>query len=122
VDRKKDYMRRRGENISSFELDAAIMLHPKVAEAATHAVASEFSEDDVKACVVLKPGEQADAVEIIEHCVQNMPSFAVPRYIEFLDELPKNPVGRILKYKLRERGVTEQTWDREAVGYEVRRP
>lgn len=119
VDRKKDYMRRRGENISSFELDAVLMLHPAVAEVATHAVESEFSEDDVKACIVVKPGSTLEPAELMDHCIENVPSFAVPRYIEFFDELPKNPVGRILKYKLRELGVTPQTWDRVAAGYEV---
>ncbi|HLF41522.1 MAG TPA: AMP-binding protein [Acidimicrobiia bacterium] len=121
VDRKKDYLRRRGENISSFELEQAIMLHPKVAEVAVHAVASDVAEDDVKACVVLKPGETLDPVELMGHCVANIPYFAVPRYVEFMESMPKNPVGRVLKYELRERGVTPETWDREAAGYVVPR-
>jgi len=122
VDRKKDYIRRRGENISSFEVEHAILLHPAVADVAVHAVASEFSEDDVKACVVLHEGSALEPKELLDHCVANMPYFAVPRYIEFFDEIPKNPVGRVLKYQLRERGATPTTWDREAAGYRVGRP
>lgn len=119
VDRKKDAMRRRGENISSFEVERAVMIHPGVAECAAHAVASDFSEDDVMICVVLKPGVELTAQELMDHCVANMPYFAVPRYVEFFSELPKNPVGRVLKYELRRRGVTDGTWDREAAGYQV---
>ena len=114
VDRKKDCLRRRGENISSFELEQAIMLHPKVAEVAVHAVPSAVAEDDVKACVVVAPGAVLEPAELMDHCLANVPSFAVPRYIEFLDALPKNPVGRVLKYQLRERGITPQTWDKES--------
>ncbi|MGH9037142.1 MAG: AMP-binding protein [Acidimicrobiia bacterium] len=121
VDRKKDYLRRRGENISSFELEQAIRLHPAVAEVAVHAVPSEVAEDDVKACVVLGPDATLDPVQLMDHCVANIPYFAVPRYLEFLDSLPKNPVGRVLKYQLRERGVTPSTWDRDAAGYVVSR-
>jgi crotonobetaine/carnitine-CoA ligase len=121
VDRKKDYLRRRGENISSFELEQAIMLHPKVAEVAVHAVPSAVAEDDVKACIVLRPGAALDPVELMDHCVANIPYFAVPRYVEVFDALPKNPVGRVLKYQLRERGVTPSTWDRDQAGYVVPR-
>jgi carnitine-CoA ligase len=119
VDRKKDYLRRRGENISSFELEQAIMAHPKVAEVAVHAVASDLGEDEVKACVVAKAGEELDPVDLMDHCVANIPYFAVPRYLELMAALPKNPVGRVLKYELRARGVTDATWDRDAAGYIV---
>ncbi len=88
------------------------MTHPKVADVAVHAVASDIGEDEVKACIVLKPGEVVDFDEVIAHCVENMPYFAVPRYIEFLEELPRNPVGRVLKYTLRDRGITADTFDR----------
>jgi crotonobetaine/carnitine-CoA ligase len=121
VDRKKDYLRRRGENISSFEVEQAIVAHPAVGEAAVHAVASEFSEDDVKACVILKDGAELAPRELLDHCVRNIPFFALPRYLEILDDFPRNPVGRVLKYVLRERGVTASTWDREAEGYEIPR-
>lgn len=121
VDRKKDAMRRRGENISSFEVERAVMKHPAVAECAAHAVPSEVSEDDVKICVVLNEGAGLTHEEMMDHCVRNIPFFAVPRYIEIMDDLPRSPVGRILKYELRERGAGHGTWDREAAGYVVQR-
>jgi crotonobetaine/carnitine-CoA ligase len=121
LDRKKDYLRRRGENISSFEVEQAIQTHPAVAEAAVHAVSSAFAEDDVKACIVLQPGAEVSYEELMDHCVANIPYFAVPRYLELVDDLPRNPVGRVLKYKLREQGITEGTWDHEAAGYVVPR-
>jgi crotonobetaine/carnitine-CoA ligase len=119
LDRKKDYLRRRGENISSFEVEQALQTHPAIAEAACHAVASEFAEDDVKACVLLNEGMELTYKELMDHCVANIPYFAVPRYLEIMDDFPRNPVGRVLKYQLRDRGLTEQTWDAEAEGYEI---
>ncbi|MEW6473527.1 MAG: AMP-binding protein [Actinomycetota bacterium] len=121
VDRKKDYLRRRGENISSFEVERAVEQHPAIAEAAAIAVPSELTEDEVKICVVLKPGATLSPEALLEHCVGNMPYFAVPRYIEFLDELPHTPTQKVQKYKLREAGVTPSTWDREVAGYRVTR-
>lgn len=112
VDRKKDAMRRRGENISSFEVEQSVLKHPAVADVAAHAVPSEFGEDDVK--IVVVAGQPVTHEELYAHCVERMPKFAVPRYIELVDDLPRNAVGRVLKYVLRERGVTAQTWDREA--------
>jgi len=112
VDRKKDAMRRRGENISSFEVEQSVLKHPAVADVAAHAVPSEFGEDDVKICVVVSEPVTPEA--LLQHCQERMPRFAVPRYIELVDDLPRNAVGRVLKYVLRERGVTPQTWDREA--------
>jgi crotonobetaine/carnitine-CoA ligase len=114
VDRKKDAMRRRGENVSSVEVERAIMVREEIAEVAAHAVPSEFTEDDIKVCVVLKPGAMLTAEELLHHCETNMPSFAVPRYFEFLDELPKSPVGRVLKRDLHTKGVTAKTWDSQA--------
>jgi carnitine-CoA ligase len=112
VDRKKDAMRRRGENISSFEVEQSVLKHPAVADVAAHAVPSEFGEDDVKICVVAR--EPVTPEELLRHCRDRMPSYAIPRYIELVEDLPRNAVGRVLKYVLRERGVTAQTWDREA--------
>jgi crotonobetaine/carnitine-CoA ligase len=113
VDRKKDYLRRRGENISSFEVEVALMAHPDVAEAAVHAVRSEVTEDDVKATVVLADRSVLEPSRFLEWAAEHIPKFALPRYVEFRAELPKNPVGRVLKYQLREEGVTAATWDRE---------
>lgn len=120
VDRKKDYLRRRGENISSYELETTFRSHPSVEDVAVHAVNSETSEDEVKATIVLK----ADAPPITpeEMCtwsVDRLPYFAIPRFIEFRQDLPRNPVGRVLKYVLRDEGQTQGTWDREAAGFTI---
>jgi crotonobetaine/carnitine-CoA ligase len=114
VDRKKDYLRRRGENISSFEVEIALMAHPDVAEAAVHAVYSEVTEDDVKATIVLVDGSALAPEQFLSWAADHVPKFALPRYVEFRSELPKNPVGRVLKYQLRDEGVTTTTWDRES--------
>jgi len=121
VDRKKDALRRRGENVSSVELERAIVGHPKVAEAAVHAIPSEMTEDDIKACVVLEPGQGFDPAELFDFFKQTLPYFAIPRYVEFLPELPKNATLRVMKHVLRERGVTEETWDFGALGLSVDR-
>lgn len=113
VDRKKDYLRRRGENISSFEVETAFRAHPDVKDVAVHAVASEAAEDDVKATLVLKVGSELSEEELCRWAIANLPYYAVPRYIEFREDLPRNPVGRVLKFTLREEGCTPNTWDRE---------
>ncbi len=114
VDRKKDALRRRGENISSFEVERAINTHPAVLESAAVAVKSELAEDEVKICVVLKPGQSLSPEELIAYANERMPYFAVPRYVEFLESLPKTPTERTQKYLLKQAGVTPGTWDREA--------
>jgi crotonobetaine/carnitine-CoA ligase len=121
VDRKKDALRRRGENVSSMELEAAIMRHPAVERAAVHAVPSELTEDDIKVCLTLRPGLDLTPEEIFEFAKANLPYFAVPRYVEVCDALPLNAMGRIMKHVLRERGVTAGTWDLEAMGLVVGR-
>jgi crotonobetaine/carnitine-CoA ligase len=121
ADRKKDAMRRRGENISSFEVEQALLRHPAVVEVAAIGVPSELGEDDVMVLVVSAPGSETDIESFMDFCCERLPYFAVPRYVEFLDELPKNAVGRILKHVLRERGITDTCWDRERAGYVVRR-
>jgi carnitine-CoA ligase len=113
VDRSKDVIRRRGENISSFEMETTLHEHPAIAEAAVHAVASEYMEDDVKATVVLLPDARLTEPELLEWARERVPRFALPRYIEFRADLPKNASGRVLKFELREQGVTPGTWDRE---------
>jgi crotonobetaine/carnitine-CoA ligase len=121
VDRKKDALRRRGENISSFEVEKVINTHPKVLESAVFAVPSDLGEDEVKANVVLKPGEKLSPEDLIAHCNDRMAYFAVPRYLEFVTELPKTPTNRIEKYRLRQQGITGATWDREKAGLKIRR-
>jgi crotonobetaine/carnitine-CoA ligase len=117
VDRKKDYLRRRGENISSFELERVFIAHEALKDVAVHAVPSEQGEDDVKVTAVLIDGAQLSEEELLRWAVDRVPYFALPRYVEFRDDLPRNPVGRVLKYELREDGVTSGTWDREAAGF-----
>ena len=113
VDRKKDAIRRRGENISSWEVERIVAEHPAVLECAAIPVRSELGEDEVMVCIVLKPGHSIRAPELIEHCNSSMAKFMVPRYVRFMDALPKTPTERVQKYQLREEGVTLDTWDRE---------
>lgn len=121
VDRKKDALRRRGENISSFEVERAINAHSKVLESAAVAVESELAEDEVKICVVLRPGETLTPEELIEFANERMPYYAVPRYVEFMETLPKTPTQRIQKYVLKQAGITPNTWDREKAGIKIKR-
>jgi crotonobetaine/carnitine-CoA ligase len=111
VDRSKDVIRRRGENISSFELEAIVVQHPNISEVAFHAVPSDLLEDDVKATIVREAGSKLTESELFVWCQARVPKFAMPRYIEFRDELPKNASNRVLKFQLREQGVTPATWD-----------
>ena len=119
VDRKKDYLRRRGENISSFEMEAAFAVHPDLAEVAVHAVPSDKGEDDVKVTAVLRPGATLTAEALFHWATDAVPYYALPRYIEFRATLPKNPQGRVLKYELRDEGKTANTWDLEATDIKV---
>ncbi len=111
VDRLKDAIRRRGENISSFEVEQVLLGHPAVANAAVFPVRSSLAEDEVMAALVLHPGRVLMPADLIAYCVPRLPYFAVPRYLEFMSELPTTENGKVQKYKLRERGVTQQTWD-----------
>ena len=97
--------------------------HPAVAEAAAVGVKSEIrgGEDEIKACVVLKSGQTLAPADLLDFCGEGMPYFAVPRYVEYVDALPKTPTSRVQKNKLRDAGVTPETWDREAAGYQVKR-
>ena len=114
VDRNKDCVRRRGENISSYEVELLISQHPSVLEVAVVPVASELGEDDVLAFVVLREGCACDERELIEFCEERMARFMVPRYLRFLAELPKTPSEKIEKYKLRQLAEHEREllWDR----------
>jgi carnitine-CoA ligase len=119
VDRKKDYLRRRGENISSFEVETGLRAHPAVADVAVHAVFSDAGEDDVKATLVLKEGHTLTQQALCCWAMERLPYFTIPRYFEFRKDLPRNSVGRVLKYKLRQEGCTPDTWDREKVGLKI---
>lgn len=121
VDRKKDSMRRRGENISSFEVEKVINGHDSVLESAVYAVPADVGEDDVMASLVLQPDAKFDPVAIMQWCEERMAYFMVPRYLRVVDELAKTETHRVQKAGLREEGVTPDTWDRDAAGYELKR-
>jgi carnitine-CoA ligase len=121
VDRIKDALRRRGENVSSVEVETVVMRHPAVLEAAAVGVPSQLGEDDILLIVTVRPGAGLDCAELLDFCAARMPYFCVPRYVEILDELPKNVIGRIRKDFLRSRGLSPGAWDRERHGYIVSR-
>ncbi|PRF45846.1 ATP-dependent acyl-CoA ligase [Burkholderia multivorans] len=116
VDRIKDSIRRRGENISSFEVEYQLLMHPAVSECAVVSVrtSNEMKDEEVKACIVCRDGARLDAVELVAWCETKLPHFAVPRYVEFLDALPKTPTGKTQKNKLRADALNVRTWDRVA--------
>lgn len=118
VDRKKDYLRRRGENVSSQEVEQALLAHADLAEVAVHAVPSEHTEDDIKVTAVRVAGSALTEADLFDWAKERVPYFALPRYIEFREQLPVSPLGRVHKYKLRHEGRTEATWDRETAGVE----
>jgi crotonobetaine/carnitine-CoA ligase len=114
VDRLKDVIRRRGENISSFEVEQVLQSHPGIEVAAVYPVPSDLAEDEVMAAVVVKPGVTLSAGEIIAHCAANLPKFAVPRFIDVVPELPRTENGKVQKFRLRAIGVTAATFDAQA--------
>jgi len=121
VDRKKDYLRSRGENISSFEVEQAFAAHPLISEVAAHAAAGGVAEDCLKITAVLREGASLTEEELCRWALNHVPHFAVPRYIEFRDDLPRTPTNKVQKFELRQQGVTPSTWDREAAGIQIRR-
>lgn len=121
VDRMKDAIRRRGENISSFEVEAEILAYPGVLETAVVGVPSEYGEEDVLAAVVPKLDVILSDEELITFLSRRMPHFMVPRYIRQMQALPKTPTAKIEKHILRSEGITRDTWDREAAGVRVSR-
>ncbi|MGE0066288.1 MAG: AMP-binding protein [Solirubrobacterales bacterium] len=121
VDRGKDAMRRRGENVSSFEVEKAVCRHPAVAECAAYAISSEFSEDEIAVAVTLHGSGTLAAAELIAASEGSLPYFAVPRYVRFVEALPKTQTEKVRKDVLRSEAVTADTWDREVAGYEVSR-
>ncbi|MBS1889198.1 MAG: AMP-binding protein [Actinobacteria bacterium] len=121
VDRAKDAMRRRGENISSFEVEEAFLRHPEVTDCAAYAVPSELSEDEVAVAVVLVDGATVTPRELVEFVEPTIPYFALPRFVRLLPTLPRTATEKVRKDLLREAGRTADAWDREAAGYVVRR-
>ena len=124
VDRIKDCIRRRGENISSFEIEQVLNAHPSVAESAVVGVkvAGAGGEEEVMAHIVLARGAAVELRDLLDWCAPRMPHFAVPRFVQIAtEELAKTPTGKIQKAALRQAGVTAATWDRQSTGYVVRR-
>jgi crotonobetaine/carnitine-CoA ligase len=121
VDRLKDAIRRRGENISSYEVEVEVNAHPAVLESAAVAVPSEHGEDEIKIVASLKPGEHLAPPELLDFLQTRLPYFMIPRFIEIRNrEIEKTPTGKIRKVHLREAGV-QNCWDREKAEYAVRR-
>jgi len=123
VDRKKDCIRRRGENISAFEVEQVISTHTEVANAAVFPVATPANDEEVGAVIVRRPGSAVNEKELIDHCQRNMAYFMVPRYIQFRDTLPTTSSQKVEKFKLRnefERDLS-QVWDREKAGVTLSR-
>jgi crotonobetaine/carnitine-CoA ligase len=122
-DRKADYIRYKGRNVSSFAVEAAVNAHPAVAQSAAYGVPSAEleAEAEIKVDVVLKPAANLRPEELATFVNETAPYFFVPRYIEFVDQLPQTPTGRVRKFALRQRGVGDATWDRAAAGFVVKR-
>ena len=121
VDRKKQAIRRRGENISSFEVESVISSHDDVLESCVVGVPADVGEEEVKAVVVLKEGRTATEEDLIRWCEPRMAYFAIPRYIAIRDSMPKTPSERVEKFKLKNEGITDDCWDREAAGIVLER-
>jgi crotonobetaine/carnitine-CoA ligase len=117
-DRIKDVIRRRGSNISAFELESILCELPDIEECAAVAVPSELSEDDVMVFVVVADSSGLQPADVLEHCREHMPRFMVPRYVEIgTERLPRTPTEKISKPELRKRGVGANTWDAEMADY-----
>jgi len=121
VDRKKDAVRRRGENVSSLEVEAEVLACEGVAEAAVVGLPSPHGDEEILVVVVPKAGCTLDPHELAKRLAPRMPHYMVPRYFRVLDELPRTPTNKVRKVDLREQGVTADTWDREAAGMRLRR-
>ena len=123
VDRKKEAIRRRGENISAYEVELIISRHPAVLEVAAIPLPSELSEDEVMVFVVLKPDETISHAELLNFAIEHMNYFMVPRFIHFIDELPKTASAKVEKYKLVKEAIAirSELWDREKEGFVVKR-
>lgn len=123
LDRAKDAIRRRGENISAYEVEKVLLSHPAVQDASVFAVKSEMSEDEVAAAIVTKPGAHIDEVQLILFCQKEMAYYMVPRYLAVVQDLPRNASQKVEKFKLREwaNADTSLLWDREKAGIVVKR-
>ena len=125
VDRKDDYLRVRGENVASYEVEVAIERHEAVIEVAAYGVragdAALVLEDEVMVAVVLHDGARVDPADLLAFAAEQLPHFAVPRYLDFVFDLPRTATGRIQKHVLRAHGTTRDTFDRVAAGVTLKR-
>ena len=122
VARGTDSIRRRGENVSAWEVERVLADHPELLEAAVYGVPSELGGQEVMVAVVRRPESGITAEELLDYCTGRMPHFAVPRYVRFMDALPRSHAQRVLKLELKGAGAEAPgVWDREAVGYVVQR-
>jgi crotonobetaine/carnitine-CoA ligase len=121
IDRKKDAIRRRGENMSSVEIEMEVMAYPQVREAAAYGVEMPGGEQEVMVCVAPVPGAEIDPKSLIEWLIPRMTHFMVPRFVRVVNALPKTPTNKIQKTGLRAEGVTPDTFDRETAGLIVKR-
>ena len=110
IGRRRDAIRRRGENISAFEVEEGILLHPDVLECAAVGVGSELTEEEVKVVIVARPGSDLTPEAVLAHAERTLARFQVPRFIEFAETLPKTPTGKIAKHLLE---AGQAVWDRE---------
>jgi crotonobetaine/carnitine-CoA ligase len=122
VDRMTDSLRRRGENISSYDVEQVLLGHPGVSAAAVFGVPSELGESEVMAAIVLRPGVVVAPADLVEFCVPRLAYFAIPRYLDLVDDLPLTENGKVKKFVLRARGVGPRTWDRDQSGVELEKP
>ena len=121
VDRLKDAVRRRGENVSSLEVESEVLGYDAVAEAAVVGIPSELGDEDILVAVVAKRGKSVDPQKLIEYLIPLMPHYMVPRFIRTMDELPKTATNKLMKYAIRDNGITYDTWDAEAEGIFLRK-
>jgi len=124
VDRVKDYIRRRGENISSFEVEKIVSSYPDVKESAAIGIKADsggYAEDELMIVIIPKKGKKMDPAKLLKFLEPKMPYFMIPRFIRVVKSLPKTGTQRVQKNKLREQGITKDTWDREKAGYKIKR-
>jgi crotonobetaine/carnitine-CoA ligase len=126
LDRIKDVIRRRGENISSFEVETEVLSHPLVKDVAAVAVKNpdleeSAGDEEVKVAIVLEPGAELDPAELVQYLAGRMPEYWVPRFVEVVQELPRTESHKLKKAELRDAGITEGTWDRERAGIRFKR-
>ncbi len=120
-DRASDSLRRRGENISSFEVETLVARHPGVAEAVVVSGPSEVGEDEVRVLVIPREGAELRPEDILRHCAAVMPYFMVPRFIDIVEDVPRTATAKVEKYRIRAAGLTERTWDSLAHGWRMTR-